>query len=142
MSDSPYFLSRHRAVTEYALENIALSMHALAFMAGRVAPHFPVNHLTNGEGGRFLSARHLSRPASRSVRNFDQLRSEVSPSERASIALPFSALGVLCLISNANLAPWERKYGCSAASPCLSQFIMFSNMGGPLHYTIICQWLM
>ena len=51
------------------------------------------------------------------------------------IALPFSALVVppRSLIGNANLAPWERNYGCSiyCASPYLLQLIMFPNQGGP-----------
>ena len=59
-----------------------------------VAPDFPVNYLTSGWVGGIISCS-----PSESVRNFDQLRSEVSRpvaavGRQAGIALPFSALVV------------------------------------------------
>ena len=74
---------------------------------------------TEGGGGGICSPSESTRVAERPcVRNFDQLRSEVSASEHR---IAFFGLGCP-LISNANLDSWERKYGCS---PYLYQFIMF-----------------
>ena len=92
-----------------------------------VAPDFPVNYLTSGWEGRGI----ISCSPSESVRNFDQLRSEVSRAW-ASHCL-FRPWLSPSLIGNAYLAPWERNYGCSiyCASPYLLQLIMLSNQGDP-----------